>query len=266
MGEDILKFNSCRDLPLEDRNVLEGKRVTGTLRHALMEGYNLTKARLENLDLRDANLKNSSFFAVNIKHVDFRGANLTRVDLAKVTGLDTARFDDDTVLYDVELDEISQVYPIVARRLKRYRYAGAFKREHPFLYWPWQVSCACGRSWIRLLSLGVTLTFLFGLFYYLGSAKSEPKWLPKLTFNSFDTTTLGEASLQESELHNSNSDWRLGVCCLQFSAMTFVGFNMAGAMWSDMWTGFWVTAEAWIGLAFIGILITVIAVTMTARE
>jgi hypothetical protein len=56
------------------------------------------------------------------------------------------------------------------------------------------------------------------------------------------------------------------LCAVEFSAMTFVGFNMPRADWSDLRTGLWVACEAWLGLAFIGVFITVVAVRLAARN
>jgi len=52
---------------------------------------------------------------------------------------------------------------------------------------------------------------------------------------------------------------------MQFSALSFVGFNMPEVTWNRSWTGFWVIAEhGWA--CILGMLVTVISTRLVKND
>ncbi|MBN1514277.1 MAG: pentapeptide repeat-containing protein [Phycisphaerae bacterium] len=226
-----------------------GRELSGNARGACLDNASFRDGHFVDFDLRGASLKNVDLFELTIVRADLRGADLSGArNMDKAIALGNARFSDDTIVDDIDLDRVAIRFPLVAQRLKQSRYAGALKRRHATLYWLWQVSCGCGRSWSRLLTCGALLTLVFACAYWLGTTHPQSAWLPNPAFDP-----------------ECGDTWNEAVRSVQFSAMTFVGFNAPGATWADAKTGTWVALECWIGLAFLGIFISVVATQMAAK-
>lgn len=214
-----------------------------------LTGASFHGTRFLNLSARNTILTEADFLGARIDQADFRGANLTRVrDLDTVHGLQNAKFDENTILDELDLTRIAIPYPLETRRLRQLHYVGKLKRKRPILYWAWQLSCGCGRSWAWLLFWGLVAVVIFGEVYIAGTFHPDVAWLPHLEI--IGTTPTSPSILS----------------CFEFSALTFVGFNMPNISWADDWTGAWVAVQAWAGLAFVGVFITVIATKMAENE
>jgi hypothetical protein len=166
-----------------------------------------------------------------------------------VKNINKAVFNDNTILDDIDFENLTKRDPITAHKLKQIRYIGRFKSENKRLYKIWKISCDCGRSWKKLLKWAILSVFCFGLFFYF-CEKSSLCFLPHISFIK-DPNTLFPLSFFQS---------------MQFSALSFVGFNMPEVTWNRSWTGFWVIAETWLGLAFLGMLVTVISTRLVKND
>lgn len=246
---NVLHFPGPDDRLLVPGADLVGTILTGTIKAKNLSGATFWECKFKNLDARKAVFHGATLRNLTIDKADFRGAILSDVrELHTAKGLETARFNDDTIVDSVDLDRFGTNSPPTARRLRQIRYAGRLKREHPWLYWPWQMTSACGRSWLRLLAWGLSTVVAWGIVYLIGSMNASSRWLPHV------------------DPQCSMSGWRSAVYYQEFSAMTFASFNMPDARWTDAHTGAWVAAEVWWGLAFLGIFVTIVAVNMAARE
>lgn len=222
---------------------------TGTMHRADLSGSSLYKVTLRDLDFRYANLQSAELEEVRFEDVDLRGANLSGVrKLHTVIGLNRSQFDDDSVLDSVDLDAVSLNDASVGRRLRRIRYAGKLKRTKPWVYWPWQILCSCGRSWPRFACWTLVLVVTFSVLFRCGLTWKEATWLPHLVSRATSPVELGM--------------WH----CVEFSLLTFLGVSTPGIEWSDLSTGFWVGGETLVGLAFLGVFISIIAVHVSPQE
>jgi hypothetical protein len=229
---------------------LSGKKWSGNeLQDRELDGADFTEAEFEDLNLRGQKLRRSQFCNVRVGAVDFRGADLTGAEnLHTVKRIERMRFNDDTILDEIDLRKIEDCNAPTARLLRQHRYAGKLKRQRPCLYWPWQITSGCGRSWFRLVGCVLAVILFFGACYYTGTQKGW-RGFPKLVY-SVDSDASG---------HNF-------VTAIQFSAMTFAGSDMPQITWRDCCTSWWTLAECWIGLALLGVFITIVAVGVVPRE
>jgi hypothetical protein len=227
----------------------QGGELRGSPPDRDLRGIHLWSVTLRGVDFRGANLEGADFLDVVVESADFRQADLSKsTGLSSVRLLDRAKFDDRTKLDGINLDELTSVNPVVGTRLKRIRYAGSLRRTAPLLYWPWWWLCDCGRSWPRLLAWGLALVLVFAVIYSFGQRWHDSSWLPHLVL---DCPSCGDITFSR---------------CFQFSALTTAGLNMPHVVWHDTQTGFWVAAETWLGLAFLGIFVTIAAVQVAARQ
>lgn len=249
MPDDILTFPEPDGARLKPGTTYELGTWTGTMPGAKLAGAYLYKVRLRDLDFRGADLEDAELKEVSFERLDLRGANLRRVRLLDtVIGLDRARFNDDTILDGVNLDALSKSDAAARLRLKRIRYAGNLKRTCPAVYWPWQIVCACGRSWLLFLVWTLVLVAVFAALYTWGTLARDTAWLPHLVARGGNNTPLGA--------------WH-GIL---FSLLTFLGASAPWLEWTDLCTGFWVAAETLAGLAFLGVFISIVAVHVAPHE
>lgn len=169
--DNVIHISSKDDPQLKEE--LCGQKLKGSGKKADLERKNFRDATFFNLDFRGANLKKADLFKVEILKADFRGTDMTGIEnLHTVIGLDNAKFNDDTIVKDIDLELIARNNPLLAHRLKRIRYNNDLKQNTPIIYFIWQLLCGCGRSWIRLFIWGVLLTVLFWPYILFGCKKS----------------------------------------------------------------------------------------------
>ncbi len=225
----------------------EGKIIRGTAGRKNFAGKSFIGSIFENFDAHGAIFESCNFSNAVFNNVNFYGAkfnNVTNFNTIVFTGKQL--FDDNTEINGVDITGLASNYPLIANKLRQHRYLGKFKVNRPKTYFFWQLTCKCGRSWGRLSTITAGVVVLFSIFYFVGTALDGYTILPCLEFDSVQD--IGVLSF------------------FQFSALAFVSFNMPDVTWTDKWTGIWVAIEAWLGLAFIGILVTVIATNISRNE
>ena len=244
---EVLEYPGADDSLLHPGVDLSGRRLRGKIAKKDLQNGKFWQTVFEDVDarftvFREADLRQATFSRVDLRGADFSNAK----EFHTIHGLNSARFSDDTCFTGIDLTPLDLVDPRLVRRIREFRHANAIKRQSPKLYWIWQLLCECGRSWPRLLTWGLVAVILFATMYYLGLSNSSSPWLPHLIFT------------------NAKQLSAPFISCLEFSAMTLVTFNMPDVNWTDTATGFWVLAEAWIGLGFVGVFISVLASKMVS--
>jgi hypothetical protein len=244
---NVIVFSGAGDPKIKEGGDYSGKKCKGTIENQNIKNSAFTGSTLDHLKVKRAILENCDFSNVTFNSVDFRGAKLNHAsNIYSATFLGKNLFDDDTDLEGIDLERLATHYPLIASDLRRHRYLYKFKQERKNIYIIWQLTCKCGRSWGRLSGIAAGIVLLFFILFIIGS----------LTHGGWILPDLKNAAGQNINL----------LTCFQFSALAFVGFNMPDVAWTDPWTGMYVILETWLGLAFIGILITVIATNISRNE
>jgi hypothetical protein len=247
MENKILEYPGADESLLCPGADFSSKRLRGKIAKKDLGNGTFWQTVFEDVDarftvFREADLRQATFIRADLRGADFSDAK----EFHTIRGLNSARFSDDTCFTGIDLTLLDRVDPRQARRIREFRHANAIKNQSPKLYWIWQLLCECGRSWPRLLAWGLVAVILFTMIYCLGLSNSSFQWLPHLIFT------------------NGKQLSAPFISCLEFSAMTLVTFNMPDVNWTDTATGFWVSAEAWIGLGFVGVFISVLASKMAS--
>ena len=233
-------------------DVSEGQLLEGDFEEKNFSDKDLWKVTLKNFYGNRSIFVNTKFRNVTIEgFASFKGADLSKAEfLETVNGLENARFDDDTIVDDVNLDLVARRYPLIARKLKIIRNVGRFKRRHNFLYIVWKISSDCGRGWYYFLFWLIFTGGFFSFIYSLSATHHDNAFLPHLLI-SVDSLTSRPPNISE---------------CIQFSFLTIANFTMPNTYWVSSQTGVWVTTEVWAGLFLIGALVALIATNIAKNE
>lgn len=219
----------------------------------IVDKFDFSNATFNGVDAKGKSFRYCNLFDVKISEntkTDFSNTDLSYVsNLHTVKNLHTAIFNDDTKLDGINLEEIAKTDPILAHKLKQIRYIGRIKKTNKNFYKIWKISCDCGRSWKRLLVWASSFVFCFGVFFFI-CGRINIFILPHFKFIK-DSSTLLPLSFPQS---------------LQFSALSFVGFSMPQVTWDSTYSGLWTVAESWLGIAFLGLFVTVISTILTKNN
>lgn len=189
-----------------------------------------------------------SFLGSTLINVDFRNAILGDANTFEdVESIENPIFDETTTFSKGLVEYLQDDFPLVAHELRRVNYIKAFQKKHFIKYLVWKCSCNCGRSWQNLLYIGFFIVLVFTVLYQFGQYPSANFRYPQIHFVNYDSSNTFLLSLQ-------------------FSMMTFTSFSMAGVEWFDDITGLWIALETWLGIAFLGILISAIATNMNKNS
>ena len=236
-----------------------------------IKGADLNHCRFSSCSFRKLNARNVDFTCADFSglafhNVDLRGAILRGVrNLDQVRGLPGTRFNDDTIVEDIDLEKLSAANSEVASTLRTIRRVGGIKRQRPVFYWFWRLLCDCGRSPAQLAVVGfLSIVSIFGIFYRLGGIYEDNGWLPHLR-----DTVLRGAALENSEEANllvANRRAPSFGRCLTFSAMTFLNHSAVGMQWQDTTTDVWVTTELLFGLVCFGVFVSLLAAQLSRNQ
>lgn len=242
-----INFNGNGDPKINTGEDYTKANCTGNLVGCDVSRASFADSNLKDLDADGANMNECDFTNTILENVNFCGVKLNNArNFESVKFKGKTLFDDNTEIDGIDLVKISLHYPLIASKLRQHRYLRKFKEKRPKIYWLWELTCRCGRSWGRLFSITAGIVVLFSILYFVGTILNGVAVMPCLKSISGQSISI--------------------LTSFQFSALAFVSFNLPDITWSDQWTGIWVAIEAWLGLAFIGILVTVIATNISRNE
>lgn len=247
-----------------ERVVLSGAYLGGAdLSKAQLHGANLLQANLQkaNLylaDLSEATLLEANLLEANLMWTDLSGAILPRANLRGAKLMWAKLFNAD--LRDADLEQANAY--MVAYNPKNLRCMGAqvttcqgnldfrrdvmdnhfienVRRKHPLGGWLWHVTCDCGRSIWRWISVSALMALFFsGVFLALGPE----------SFRYDDTLGFNRLSM------------------LYHSVVTFTTFGFGDIAPLTPWAAFWVMVEVVVGYVMLAGLISIFANKLARRS
>lgn len=172
-----------------------------SLSQAELKGANLSCANLQQARLRESNLNSADFSEADLREADlsladvtksiFFNADLRQARLRRVGGFKKANW------IGVDIRDINFAGAYLMRReivdqnfIKEFR---CYNKLTKLLYYPWWITCDCGRSMLRWCLWIAVQTFFFAWIYSMVGLDygSYPTWLSPLYFSVVTLTTLG---------------------------------------------------------------------------
>ncbi|RME38812.1 MAG: hypothetical protein D6794_04790 [Deltaproteobacteria bacterium] len=172
-----------------------------SLTQACLNGANLGCADLRGARLREASLKKAHFDEADMRQVDmslsdvskasFQNADLRQARLRRVKGFRNA----DWLGVDIRDINFAGAY-MMRREIIDQNYIREFRNHSKvtrLLYWPWWLTCDCGRSMLRwCFWIGVQVLFFAWLYTLTGVDYGRyPTDLSPLYYSVVTLTTLG---------------------------------------------------------------------------
>ncbi len=186
---------------LENASLFRADLHESSFSRANLDGANLNcvnlrlarirEAQLTNCDLSEADLQGADLSLSSVKGTNFSNADLRQARLRRLQGFKHCNW------VGVDIRDINFAGAYLMRReivdqnyIKEFR---CYSRLTGLLYYPWWLTCDCGRSMLRwCFWIGVQAFFFAWLFSLVGlDYGAYPTWLSPLYFSVVTLTTLG---------------------------------------------------------------------------
>jgi len=186
---------------LEKASLFRADLHEASLSRANLKGANLhcvnlhqariREATLDRCDLTEADLRRADLSLTSVSGANFSNADLRQARLRRLQGFKSANW------VGVDIRDINFAGAYLMRReiidqnyIREFR---SYSRLTALLYYPWWLTCDCGRSMLRwCFWIGVQTFFFAWLFSMVGVDYGEhATWLSPLYFSVVTLTTLG---------------------------------------------------------------------------
>jgi len=176
---------------LQEASLAKANLQKADLRCSNLVGARLRETNLCQTDLTEANLQQADISLAKVNGASFRNADLRQVRLRQLNGFKKA----DWIGVDLRDINFAGAY-LLRRHIVDQNYIMEFRQYNRLtglLYYPWWLTCDCGRSMLRwCLWIGVQ-SIVFASIYTLGGIDfgDYPTSLSPLYFSVVTLTTLG---------------------------------------------------------------------------
>ncbi len=150
-----------------------------------LEGAVLVGADATYTDMSGANLRHMCSWGADFKHSNWRGCDISGADVSysdfnDVAELGSVKYSRKTTLNHVKATSDTWDTNLPMRKQwETQNFLLTFKKNHPFLFWLWKITCNCGESIGRWILLNFTLLVIYSLVI-----TANPGWIDLGSYDS----------------------------------------------------------------------------------
>ena len=154
-------------------------------------------------------------------------------------------------------ENIARVYPVIDRMTRDALYLDDYKSNYPIIYWFWNITADCGRSFLRWAAWSIGIALLFALFFCPPPAFFGDWWIGLCD-------KIGPCFQQTADAYKGEP---LGFwSSIYFSIVTFTTLGFGDVVTANTMARFLVTLEVILGYVMLGGLISILANKLARRS